>query len=105
MPKSGIGSFKRKAVSLSTDSLVEARPLFAERPLPLLIMPRVEGVDLHHWVESQRPFLEDSLMRHGGILFRGFGLRQPADLERLIHSIAGDALEYRERSSPRSVVE
>ncbi|HZF14235.1 MAG TPA: TauD/TfdA family dioxygenase [Thermoanaerobaculia bacterium] len=103
-PKSGIGGFKRKVVSVATDSLVEMHPLLEGGSLPLLAVPCVPGVDLHRWAESQRALLDDSLVRHGGLLFRGFGLRQPGDLERLIRAIAGESLEYRERSSPRSVV-
>jgi alpha-ketoglutarate-dependent taurine dioxygenase len=105
------GSFQRRSVSLAPESLIESRPLFggvsgvAGGELPLLVTPRMDGVDLVSWAANHRPWLDEHLLRHGGLLFRGFGLDRPAHLESLIHGVAGEALEYRERSSPRSAVE
>lgn len=103
--KIGLSGFKRRTVSLSTEAWVKSRPLFEGGALPLLVAPSVEGIDLARWAESQCAFIEESLLRHGGMLFRGFGLSDPGALQRFIHAVAGEALEYRERSSPRSVVE
>jgi alpha-ketoglutarate-dependent taurine dioxygenase len=100
-----LGSVKRRAVGLSLENLVESRPLFAGGSLPLLVQPRVQGLDLTIWAAGQRAFVEEHLLRHGGLLFRGFAVERPAQLESFIHAVSGEALEYRERSSPRSTVE
>ena len=34
---------------------------------------------LERWIAGNRPFLAESLLRHGAILFRGFGLSSPQD--------------------------
>jgi hypothetical protein len=72
--------------------------------LPLLAEPAAPGVDLAAWAATSRQLLEDKLQKHGGILFRGFGLREPEDLESFIRAVSGESLEYRERSSPRHAV-
>jgi alpha-ketoglutarate-dependent taurine dioxygenase len=73
--------------------------------LPLLVEARRVGIDLAQWAAGRRAAIESELLRHGGILFRGFAVEQPAHLENFIRVVAGEALEYRERSSPRSSVE
>jgi alpha-ketoglutarate-dependent taurine dioxygenase len=72
--------------------------------LPLVVEPAGPGIDLVTWAAANRDLLEEKLRSHGGILFRGFGLREPEDLERFIRAVSGDSLEYRERSSPRTAV-
>lgn len=101
----GPGGFKRRTVSLSAEEMVESRPLLADGLLPLLVAPRTPGVELAAWAASQRELIEERLIQHGGILFRGFGVGGAAGLERFIHAVSSEALEYRERSSPRSTVE
>jgi alpha-ketoglutarate-dependent taurine dioxygenase len=72
--------------------------------LPLLAEPAGPGVDLAAWAAAHRDLLERELQRHGGILFRGFDLREPEDLEAVIRAVSNESLEYRERSSPRHAV-
>src|SRR5690349_15332710 len=72
--------------------------------LPLILQPAVPEFDGLSWVEAERDRLESLLQRHGALLFRGFGLREPEDLQGFVRAICGDLLEYRERSSPRHEV-
>jgi alpha-ketoglutarate-dependent taurine dioxygenase len=102
-PAKRMGSPRRRAVSI--DAIVASRPLLDGGNLPLLVQPRLQGVDLADWAAGQRPFIEDNLLRCGGLLFRGFAVGMPGQLESAIQAIAGEALEYRERSSPRSAVD
>ena len=99
------GKIQRRPVSLAPAALVTTRPLFAGGALPLAIEPRTPGLDLAAWAGANRDLIEERLLEHGGILFRGFGVAGPAELEAVIHALCGEALEYRERSSPRSAVE
>jgi len=71
---------------------------------PLRVEAQAGGSGLVEWAASRRETIESDLLRHGAILFRGFGLDQPAQLESFVRAVAGEALEYRERSSPRSAV-
>jgi len=99
------GGARRRAVAVSAETLVDIRPLFASGELPLLVEPRVPGLDLAAWAAANRDLVEERLLHHGGILFRGFAGGGPAHLQGFIQAVSGEALEYRERSSPRTAVE
>lgn len=102
MPSFGAG---RKAVTLSSEDVVTLAPLAAGAPLPLLARPAVAAVDLAAWAGSHREQIDAHLRRHGGILFRGFGLRTLADFEAMTAAFGADLLEYSYRSTPRSQVQ
>src|ERR1043165_10038627 len=64
---------RRKPLSLSQEVLVKTGVLEeTSDPFPLLMSPAVEGVNLAHWAANNRSYLEQELLRHGAILFRGF---------------------------------
>lgn len=98
------GAVKRRSVSVGTTNLVESKPMFLDQSLPLVIQPRIEGVNLTVWANSNREFIQTSLQQHGGILFRNFGIRDVEEFEELIQTVSGELLDYRDRSSPRSPV-
>jgi alpha-ketoglutarate-dependent taurine dioxygenase len=73
-------------------------------PLPLVIRPAVEGIDLVEWAAASAGFIESYLLRNGAILFRDFGLSAVTEFERLIEAVSGPLLDYSYRSTPRHVV-
>jgi alpha-ketoglutarate-dependent taurine dioxygenase len=95
---------RRRAIGASGAELVRTRLLAEGQTLPLVVEPAVKGVELRAWAGQHRELVETWLRRHGALLFRGFGPRTPEEFERLIEAVSGEALEYRERSSPRSFV-
>lgn len=95
---------QRKTVTISCGDLVQTGPLSPGRPLPLVIEPALEHVDLFGWAAAQRDFIQSELLRAGAILFRKFPVASVADFHLLVTKIAGEPLEYKERSSPRSQV-
>jgi len=100
-----LGVARRKAVSVSQENLVKAEPLQSGKLLPLLLQPSIEDFDLTAWAASAREYLAEQLLKHGGILFRGFNLRSPAEFEQFIRTISGgELLDYSYRSTPRTVV-
>jgi alpha-ketoglutarate-dependent taurine dioxygenase len=103
-PLKSLGGIKRRAVSMTSETLVKTGPLFPDGDLPLLVEPAVPGVDLAGWAAGHRELIDEKLRHHGGILFRGFDVVEPAELERTIQAVSGESLEYRERSSPRTAV-
>jgi alpha-ketoglutarate-dependent taurine dioxygenase len=78
--------------------------LQAGKTLPLLIEPANSATDLIAWAEDNRNMIEAWLLRHGGILFRGFNLNAPEEFERFITTISGNLLDYSYRSTPRTLV-
>jgi alpha-ketoglutarate-dependent taurine dioxygenase len=93
---------RRKIVRLSPEALVTTTYLDQGRQFPLVMRPTTENLDLADWAGNNRAEIEQALGKHGAILFRGFGLRSAPEFERFVKAVSGDALEYHERSSPRS---
>lgn len=73
-------------------------------PLPLVIEASIGGVNLAAWAEPSRSFIEQQLLEHGAVLFRGFCVRSAPEFEQFIKAVCGEAMKYQERSSPRSEV-
>src|SRR6185295_10017483 len=88
-------SFKKfKAVAPQalaiTGELVEKSYLAPDQRLPLVIRPAVADVDLAEWAASRKEEIEADLLAHGAILFRGFGISEPAVLERFASQLCPD---------------
>lgn len=98
------GPARRKAVNANLQDAVDIEPLAAGRSLPLLVKPRIAELDLGAWVQMQGAFIEENLLRSGGILFRGFKLQAIEDFERVVSSASGPLLDYNYRSTPRKNV-
>jgi alpha-ketoglutarate-dependent taurine dioxygenase len=96
---------KRKTVRLSSAELVTTGYLSAgARSLPLVIRPKVEGVDLIGWTGSQRAFIESELLRHGAILFRDFGVESETHFEKFARTLTPELIDYLERAAARREV-
>jgi alpha-ketoglutarate-dependent taurine dioxygenase len=95
---------RRKAVAVTGESVVRHQPLSQGSPLPLLVEPNLDGVDLAAWAGANRELVGKLLLDHGGLLFRGFAMSSDKDLERFISALSGELLEYTYRSTPRTRV-
>lgn len=100
-----IRSKRRQGINLSNAELIKAIPLLPENSLPLLLQAIVEGINLVTWAVSYGELIATNLLKHGGILFRNFQVRDVAEFEKFIQIVSGDLLEYRDRSSPRSLIQ
>jgi len=78
---------RRKAVDLNATSLVNASPLEPGQTLPLVIEPAIGQVDLAEWARANSALIERYLLKHGAILFRGFGLDSVTGFERVCSAI------------------
>ncbi len=94
----------RKSISASRESMIHVGPLCGERRFPLAVWPAIDGLDPIAWISDDRSFVEQCLLECGAVLLRGFDLRNADQFERLIEASSGQALEYTERSSPRTQV-
>jgi len=79
---------RRQKMDLSRAAEVTTDFLAPGLALPLLLQPAVGGeLDLADWARSRRDFLEEKLLRHGAILFRGFAVESVAEFERLASAL------------------
>ena len=82
-PVKSLGAIRRKAVDLATFNPIRESQTGPEQPLPLIMEPASDQVDLADWARSNRNYIAQKLHTHGGILFRGFNLKTPQDFERV----------------------
>jgi alpha-ketoglutarate-dependent taurine dioxygenase len=104
LKKSGLEKFKSlkpTAIGSHPRKLVEITPFKPGEPLPLIVQPNVEGINLVHWIQNSAEFVEKQLLKYGGLLFRGFQIHSAAELETVARSLSPELLDYREPSSPR----
>jgi len=95
---------RRRSIRIASPALVTAQPLYADKDLPLLVVPAVEGVDLVAWAECNRALIDEYLQKHGAILFRDFDIRTTINFEQFVRASAGELLEYADQTSPRHKV-
>lgn len=94
----------RKAGTIRTNNLIRTEPLQPNSRVPLVVLPNVDDLDLTNWAASQRTYLQQLLLHHGGLLFRNFRIAGAAQFQEFVSAISGDALEYMEQTSPRHKV-
>lgn len=103
-PAPALGAIRRKALTVSDQSLVTERLLDPALSLPLVIEPAVAGVDLVAWAAQHRESLEQKVLKHGALLFRGFTVQSVEQFNKVIDALSPGALEYMFRASPRTRV-
>jgi len=95
--RSRFKSFKKikpKSVNLNETSLVTTSYLDQENSLPLVIQPTITDVDLASWLGNNRNYIETELLKHGGILLRGFNVKTASDFEQVAETICPLFSEY-----------
>lgn len=94
----------RKAMSATSEGLVSTGLLQPDKTLPLEVRPAVKGLELTAWAANNRAFIDVSLLKHGGILFRDFNVKTAEQFAQFMRAVTDELLEYNERSSPRTQV-
>ncbi len=100
-----LGKLRRRSVRITSSSLVEEGAIDPGQTLPWKIHATRPDVSLLSWAADHREHIRELVLRHGGVLFRGFKERGVEDFESLIGVVSDKLLEYKERSSPRSQVQ
>lgn len=77
--------------------------LLPDSRLPRLIRPGAER-DLAAFIAAHRAAVEECLLEHGALLFRGFDVASVAHFERAGDELSPRKLDYMYRSTPRSTV-
>ncbi len=85
----------------SAGSLIKTH-YFQHGPLPLVIEPNVDGLDLPFWVRANLKWIEQQLLKHGAILWRGFDVGSQSDFEKFLSSVDAPLMNYVEGATPRT---
>ncbi|HEY9812679.1 MAG TPA: condensation domain-containing protein, partial [Candidatus Sericytochromatia bacterium] len=81
---------KPKAVAFPQEELIKSEYFAPDQQLPLVIKPNVADIDLIDWAKNNRQFIEQELLKHGAILFRGFNATAVADFENFAQAICSE---------------
>ena len=100
----GLGR-RGKAISVSQETLIQAHPLQEDPSLPFVISPAVKDLDLTKWAQTNEKFLNDNLLKHGALLFRGFNVDTLEAFQHFTDTLSKDLLDYVYRSTPRNRVD
>lgn len=91
-----------RVVSVAAADLIAVEQLSAVQPLPLVVRPRRDDVDLLGFFQSQHDWVEQQLIAHGGVLFRGFAVPSLAHFERLAAAVSPSLVDYSYGATPRT---
>lgn len=76
--------------------------------LPLVVQAQAQDESsldgLSHWVMDERDWIEEQLLRHGGVLLRDFAINTAQDFEHICRLIDPGLLNYAGGDSPRDAV-
>ncbi|HEX7333134.1 MAG TPA: amino acid adenylation domain-containing protein [Pyrinomonadaceae bacterium] len=95
-------SLKPKTVSVSREQLIKTDFLEPGATLPLVVQPNNGDIDLTGWAKNNREFIETNLLKHGGILFRGFDIDGIDSFDAFTKAISPEQLEYMDQHTPRT---
>ena len=82
-----------KAISLPQGELIRTRVLQSHSPLPLMVEPAIESLDVADWIRENCDWIETQLLKHGGILFRGFQVPSAQAFEQFAQAICRELFE------------
>lgn len=84
---------------------ISIRPMFAHSRLPLLIGRNGgSACDLPQWIREHKTFVDEKLLAHGAILFRGFPVFTVDAFEKFATALSPQSADYVYRSTPRTSV-
>lgn len=78
--------------------------LLPEHRGPTMFQPTTSDRDLAAFVDTHAAMIDERLLVHGAVLFRGFDVTSVEDFARFNASISPRSLEYTYRSTPRTAV-
>jgi alpha-ketoglutarate-dependent taurine dioxygenase len=81
---------KPKVVSVPDGEVVQRGYLAEGQTLPLVLQPAAQDVDLVSWVRHNSELVEAELLKHGAILFRGFGIADAPSFELLASALCSE---------------
>lgn len=83
------------------DSKVRYEFIKPETKSLLVITPQV-NLNIFEWVKENKSFLEDYLIKFGGILLRGFRIYSVSEFNKVVQILCPSLLDYVYRSTPRT---
>src|SRR5580658_8602782 len=100
------GKDVRQSTELTSRKDVIVEPLFGEKPVPQVIRPASDRLDLIEWASANADHIDAQLKLCGAVLFRGFKVSNVEAFQKFAERCSTEGLvDYSYfRSSPRTKV-
>jgi len=100
---SNVASTSTGATSSGQEDWVDVEPLLPNESIPMVVRPKLNGLNLMEWARNNSRYVEDLLWEHRALLFRGFDSGGIEGFQGFVEAASeGERLEYKDRSTPRS---
>jgi alpha-ketoglutarate-dependent taurine dioxygenase len=83
---------------------MKERVLYSDRRSPLVLEPAAGDRELSRMLQGQRSVLEQKLLQHGALLFRGFAVHDVSGFDRFVGAVTPERLDYVYGSTPRTAL-
>lgn len=70
----------------------------------IVIEPKSTRNNCLQWIKESKTAIEQMLLQHGGVLFRGWNINSMSDFNDIANAICPRLLEYQYRSTPRTKI-
>ena len=102
-PRKSAPFARRKSVASSSSDWVKTGPLRDGQRIPLVVRPALDSLSLVDWARQDRARIDELLLEHRALLFRGFGVDSVDRFHEFVMATSnGELLEYRDRTTPRT---
>ena len=102
---SKLKNIRRRTIDLASTKLVETSFISSQQAIPFVIKSKIDGLDISQWMQHNRNWVENLLLQHGALLFRGFQVKTAGDFQQFAEvTVDGKLLKYIDRTSPRTAV-
>jgi hypothetical protein len=78
---------RRKPVNILALDMVRTGYLPQEASMPLVVEPNIDNINLADWAVNNGAYIEENLLKHGAILFRGFNVSSPGQFQKCAQSM------------------
>ena len=89
---------------MDSDNNICFTTLDPSRAFPLFVQPTTNGVSLVDWCHDHRERVQESIVEHGAILFRGFDVNGQTGFESVVDYLFDKKLDYVYRTTVRTQV-
>jgi hypothetical protein len=83
-------NIRRRKIDLADAGKIKTRYLSDDSTLPLVIEPAGDEIELADWAAGNRSFVDEKLLQHGALLFRGFDVSSVPQFEKFAAAVCDE---------------
>lgn len=100
--RSQLSNLTPKPLEVNVKSMVHLSTFNTDKGFPGVLRPVVADFNLGVWLHENRSFIDELLLEYGALLFRGFDIFEPNELEAVVKGVTLKPAVYMEGATPRT---